>query len=233
MTTPGGPKGPTGPGGPTEPGGPSQHSPHEETTRHARQEGVIEKTSEHYHYPKTSPGYGTARVSWGGIFVGVFVTIAVGLGLLSLGAALGLSAVDPATAQMTAVGWGTGLWSILTVILATFVGAFVGVKVSNLGSSRDAGIQGFVVWSLSFLLVTFFAGSIAAAGAALALEVEAAAPVATIGEAASWGYFIGALLGAVAGALGGVAAYPSEMRAREERERREPVRREELRPSEA
>ncbi len=221
MTTPGGP---SGPGGPKKP---------EEHTGPQGKKRAVEHETEYYGTEHPTGERATSRVSWGGVFVGVFVTLAVGMAILSLGAALGLSAVDPATADMTALGWGTGIWSIVTIILATFVGAFVSVKASNLRSSRDAGVQGGAVWALSFLMMTLFAGAIAAAGAAVAVAAEPVAPAETIGEVATWGYFVGAALGAISGVLGGLAGYPTEMRAGEEPRKKVRVRERELQPSEA
>jgi formate hydrogenlyase subunit 3/multisubunit Na+/H+ antiporter MnhD subunit len=179
--------------------------------------------------------YGTARtdkpqprVSWAAIFVGAILTIAIGLPLLSLGAALGLTTVDPARADMQAVGWGTGFWSLLTIIVATFLGAFVAVRTSNLHERRDAGMQGLAVWGVSFVLMMVLLAFLAVAGGAIAAPMVEPAPgqqqpveAVDVGAAVSWWYFISAALAAGAGILGGLAGHPTKER--HERESRERV----------
>jgi len=171
-----------------------------------------------------------ARISWGGIFIGAFSTLALGILLNSLGAAIGLSAINPAQGQ-----WGTsiatGIWSFLSIVVATFFGAWIASRASTVFFKRDAGVLGFMTWALSFLAMLAFVLLIVNATAASTLQAAGAASqaaplgqlqqqaqqmqpgqiaenVAKVGAAGSWWFFITALCSMLAGVFGGMAGLP-------------------------
>lgn len=116
---------------------------------------TVERTTEFAYLPSDRP---LARLSWGGIFIGMFSTLAIAALLLSLGAAIGLTSLDPAAGG----GWfpgsvGSGIWAALSFIIATFLGAMIGSRASRLYYQSDALAEGFVVWAFSMLVTVVFA----------------------------------------------------------------------------
>lgn len=141
---------------------------------------TVERTTEFAYLPSDRP---LARLSWGGIFIGMFSTLAIAALLLSLGAAIGLTTLSPAAGG----GWfpggvGSGIWAGLSFIVATFLGAMIGSRASRLYYQSDALAEGFVVWAFSVLvglvLVSFmvaFAVQTTTMAATNALQAAAAA----------------------------------------------------------
>lgn len=129
-----------------------------------------------------------SRVSWGGIFIGLFSTLAIGILLMSLGAAIGLTTINPAQGNWGSGLW-TGIWSLLSIIVATFLGAMIAARASTLFFRKDAASLGFMVWASSFLTMLFFVATLA--GSALSQTAG------VVGQAAG-----GALSGAGAAAQG-------------------------------
>lgn len=104
-----------------------------------------------------------SRISWAGIFLGAITTVAVGILLHALGAAIGLTAINPARGEWGgSAGLWTGIWSFLSIVIATFIGAMVGCRSSTLFFRRDAASQGLGIWALSFLAMLLFVTSMAA-----------------------------------------------------------------------
>lgn len=104
-----------------------------------------------------------SRLSWGGIIAGAIATIAIGILLMSLGAAIGLTGMNPAQAISGQPGEGispiwSGIWTFLSIVVATFIGAWLGSRHSTLFVKHDAAAQGIVIWGLSFLLTLGYVG---------------------------------------------------------------------------
>ncbi len=114
------------------------------------------------------------RISWGAIFAGTLVAIAVQLLLTLLGLAIGAWAVNPAagTQGMQGVGIGAGIWALLSFIIALFCGGWVAGRMSGLGNKLDGLLEGFIVWGavtvLTFFLLTTTVGHILGGAAGLA-----------------------------------------------------------------
>jgi hypothetical protein len=122
---------------------------------------------------------GFARVSWGGIIAGAIATIAFGLILVSLGAAIGLTAMNPARGEWgfnsTTGGVATGIWSLCSIVIATFLGAFVASKCSAVDEKNEGGFQGLFVWALALLLMLAWAGWMATRAAETGTQAVGAA----------------------------------------------------------
>jgi len=174
-----------------------------------------------------------ARISWGGIFIGAIATIALGILFHALGAAIGLTAFDPASGNWgRGAGIATGLWSLLSIVVATFLGAWLAARASTVFFKRDAVSLGLMTWALSFLLMlllvsfmtnmaaTQLAGAGIESGAAQQLDPNAmqqqmqggAGTAADVGAAAGWWFFASALLALLAGIFGAMAGTPKEAR---------------------
>jgi hypothetical protein len=98
------------------------------------------------------------KLSWGAIFGGTFVALGVWVLLYTLGLAIGLSGVDPERpfADM-APGVGSGLWALLTPVVALFVGGFVAARTAGIVDRSSGAIHGSVIWGLTTVLVVVLA----------------------------------------------------------------------------
>jgi len=99
------------------------------------------------------------RVSWGGIFGGVLVAVGLLLLLAALGVAVGITAVDPAQAQLSKVGAGAGIWAGVSLLLALFIGGLVSTRIGATHDASTGFFAGFLVWVVSLLLVAYLAAS--------------------------------------------------------------------------
>jgi hypothetical protein len=138
------------------------------------------------------------RMSWGAIFGGTVAALGVWLLLSTLGLALGLSSVDPYTpGSARGAGLFTGIWSLVTPLIALFVGGMVAARGSGAIGRGEGVLHGLVMWGLTaiagaYLLVTLL-GSLVSG-------------VASAGKAA-----VGAASGAVAGMAQGAANNPDQV----------------------
>jgi hypothetical protein len=115
------------------------------------------------------------RLSWGAIFGGTVAALGIWLLLSALGLALGLSAVEPA-APGSARGAGifTGIWSLITPLIALFVGGIVAARGAGVVTKAGGAMHGLVMWGLTavggvFMLASLLGtlvGGIASAGKA-------------------------------------------------------------------
>ena len=106
------------------------------------------------------------RVSWGAIFAGTILvlTIQVMLGLLGIG--IGLATIDPAsndTPSAFTLTSTAGIWAIVTVLIATFVGAWVAARLAGSPNNTDGLLHGIVTWALSTLVAVWLLTSGASA----------------------------------------------------------------------
>jgi hypothetical protein len=99
------------------------------------------------------------RMSWSGIVSGT----ALGWGLFSLlsliGAAIGFAKFDPWSSQPSdGLGAGSAIFGIIALLVSSFVGAFLAVRVAGDRRRDEALLHGATCWAFSMIL-----------GAALAL----------------------------------------------------------------
>lgn len=117
---------------------------------------------------------GLPRLSWGSVIAGVILSVIVYLTMSVLGTAIGASMLSPLSRPDTlhGFGFGSGVWVIVTTVLAVFVGSyFAGRCAPVLG-----WLHGLLSWAVMTLLLVYgmtslitgavsTAGSIAATGA--------------------------------------------------------------------
>jgi hypothetical protein len=136
---------------------------------------------------------GPVRVSWGAIFAGTVTTLALWALLYTLGLALGLSSINPQDAQSAkSSGIFTGLWGILSPLIALFVGGIVAGRSSGSPTRTTGSLHGLVMWGLTTLAgiwlltgaVSSLAGGVFAVGktAVQATGITAAAGVSQAGN---------------------------------------------------
>jgi hypothetical protein len=98
------------------------------------------------------------RISWGAIFAGVIVVLAVQLLLSMLGLGIGLSFVNPAEGTSPnpgRIGLGAGIWWGVSYLIALFVGGYVAGRLAGALLSWDGALHGILAWAFT-LLVTFY-----------------------------------------------------------------------------
>jgi MFS family permease len=117
---------------------------------------------------------GLPRLSWGSVIAGVILSSIVYLIMSVLGTAIGASLLSPLSQPnpLHGFGFGSGVWVIITTVLAVFVGSyFAGRCAPVLG-----WLHGLLSWAVMTLLVVYgmssllsgavsTAGSVAATGA--------------------------------------------------------------------
>lgn len=160
-----------------------------------------------------------SRLSWGGVFAGLFVAIAAQILLSALGVLVGFGAATITTAQELAdVSAGVGIWIAISALIAAFIGGLVASRLANVRFTSDGLWHGLTVWSLilvvsitlSTLGVTGLLGFATNIAAALGVAQPGVAvtpadiQAATEATAAFTGWFLlGAVLALAAALLGG------------------------------
>lgn len=114
------------------------------------------------------------RPSWGAIFAGAFVTMAVFVTLQLLGAGIGASAIDLTGSRVTSarsLGIGAAIWWFIMGLIALFIGGWVAGRLGWRANRIDRALHGLTVWSLFyvalFLLVTTALGTVVGGGISL------------------------------------------------------------------
>jgi hypothetical protein len=117
--------------------------------------------------------YPPPRMSWGAIFGGAVAAIGVWMMLYALGLALGLSSLDPSDpSTLKSSGAFTGIWGLITPLVALFVGGMVAGRGAGIVTKPMGAIHGLVVWGLTAVaggwllvnLVTALVGGVAEVG---------------------------------------------------------------------
>lgn len=171
------------------------------------------------------------RVRWGPIISGLVVALATQLILSALGAAIGASFLSGSGAPRSnapGVGTGVGIWSIISLLIALFIGSWVAARASGPMNRNTALLNGAILWATtlalgSWLLASGVTGAfgIAASNAGEVVNqvqqggvnlpdnppnVTAQQTRNIAGDAAKglWSFVIGSLLG-LAAALGGAS----------------------------
>ncbi|MGH8118801.1 MAG: hypothetical protein ACREPJ_16140 [Rhodanobacteraceae bacterium] len=102
------------------------------------------------------------RVSWGAIFAGGFITVAVWIMLSLLGAGIGLSVAQPAaggTATNVDVSIGGAIWWLVTGIISMLIGGYVAARLSGVVTAGDAVLHGVTTWAITMLFLLYLPGS--------------------------------------------------------------------------
>lgn len=100
-------------------------------------------------------------VRWSAIFAGVVVGISVQTLLGILGIAGGLSAANSAPGE--GLGWGTMLWTLVSLLVSAFAGGFFAARLSGSRRRVDGAMYGAVAWAVSMLLLAMILSTTAGA----------------------------------------------------------------------
>jgi len=124
---------------------------------------------------------GLPRLSWGSIIAGVILSSIVYLIMSVLGTAIGASLLAPLSHPnpLRGFGFGSGVWVIVTTVLAVFIGSyFAGRCAPVLG-----WLHGLLSWAVMTLLIVF--GMTSLIGGVISTAGSVAATSAQVGSAAA------------------------------------------------
>jgi hypothetical protein len=101
------------------------------------------------------PAIARKDISWGGIFAGLALFVALSWLLLLLGTALGVGIAD--ATDLGAVGDGLGIgsiiWIVLTSLIATFAGAALAANLAGSPDDRVGSLHGITLWATATVLI--------------------------------------------------------------------------------
>jgi hypothetical protein len=112
------------------------------------------------------------RVRWGPIFGGLVVAISTQLVLSALGAAIGLTNISGSGAPRSDandVGSAVGIWSIISLFIALFVGGWVAARACGPTNRNTALLNGAILWATTLA----FSGWLLASGVSGAFGILA------------------------------------------------------------
>lgn len=181
---------------------------------------VVERTT----VPTVVDYHDTIR--WGPILAGIVVAVATQLILSALGIAIGLSA-GASGSDANSVGVGVGIWSIISLLIALFLGSWVTANGCGPMNNKTAMLHGLILWATTltisaWLLASGVSGAfgVVAANAGEVLnqaqqpggvDLPNNAPNVSTNEAreiagysarAAWSFLVGSLLGLAASLIG-------------------------------
>lgn len=97
-------------------------------------------------------------LSWGAIFAGCFTALSIHILLTMLGLGVGVKLVDPVNNDNPVGDFSAAagiVWSV-SALISLAIGGWVAGRSINVGDRRSGGLHGFVVWSLSTVVVFGF-----------------------------------------------------------------------------
>lgn len=116
------------------------------------------------------------RLRWGAILAGTVAALGLWILLYALGAALGLSAVDPGDdGSVDTAGTVTGIWGFVAPLVALFVGGLVAARVAGPATRGSGMLHGLVLWGLTAVGGVVAVASVASMVVAGAADVSKAA----------------------------------------------------------
>lgn len=98
------------------------------------------------------------KISWGSVFAGVVVALAVQFLLNLLGVGIGAAVLDPATSDNPAAGTFSiagGVWFVVAGIVSAFIGGYVASRLSGRPSNSTGGYHGLTSWAVTTLVVLY------------------------------------------------------------------------------
>lgn len=159
-----------------------------------------------------------SHVQWGGVFAGTLCALTFYVFASLFGMAIDVLNVFSGAATTNQYGWGAGLWTIGTAIVAFLIGGFVAEKVASVRGEGNGWINGIIVFVLSLGLIVAISaiGSGASLFGALgtnftdihntAVRTTAAQNVINNIHQGLWWSFIAIAAGVIFGAIGGAIA---------------------------
>ena len=133
-------------------------------------------------------------LDWGAILASVFAGLGTTLLLVSFGSAAGIEAADDGGDE-TRISSIVGTWTVVSALLGTFVGTFVGGRYSRFQSGASAVYNALTSWGFVQVLALWLAGNGIAGLLSGGLRSVQGAPTAEaaqgtaeqVADAVSWG----------------------------------------------
>jgi hypothetical protein len=101
------------------------------------------------------------HISWQAVFAGVVITLAVQILLSLLGAAIGMSTIDPLEGESPsakAFSIGAALWWVVSFFLSLAIGGMVAAELSGFIDRMDGALHGLVTWATAMLVGVYLIG---------------------------------------------------------------------------
>jgi hypothetical protein len=105
-----------------------------------------------------APIAGAKRISWGAVFAGVAIILAVQITLALLGAGIGLGTIDPMaqdTPEAATFGTAAGIYWAVSILLSVLLGGWVAGRLAGIPRNFDGLIHGVLAWSVGTLLTVY------------------------------------------------------------------------------
>jgi hypothetical protein len=127
------------------------------------------------------------RVSWGAIFAGTAIAMALMVFFTTLGLGIGAASVDPLYDENPVSGLpiASAIYIVVTQIVSLFVGGYIAARLAGIPRTPSALIHGAAVWAVSTLVLAYLAsaGAGAAFGAATTVLKNGAQAAVSAGRA--------------------------------------------------
>ncbi|RIY01952.1 PhnA-like protein [Aureimonas flava] len=98
------------------------------------------------------------RISWGAIIAGTILALVFQIMLALLGLGIGLATLDPQGGDnptLASFGSASGIWAVLTILIATFLGAYAAARFAGSASKRDGALHGITTWATATLVAVY------------------------------------------------------------------------------
>jgi hypothetical protein len=91
-------------------------------------------------------------ISWGAVLGGAVAALALWALLYALGLALGLSTVDANPGSLRSSGVFTGVWGLISPLMALFIGGMIAGAAARVTSKTGGVVHGLVMWGVTTLV---------------------------------------------------------------------------------
>lgn len=99
------------------------------------------------------------RVSWGSIVGGVLLAVGLLILLTALGAAIGITAADPAQTDPSSAGRAAGIYGAVALLVALFFGGWAATRIGAITDRATGFAEGALVWVVAVLLMAALAAT--------------------------------------------------------------------------
>ncbi|CTQ49944.1 hypothetical protein [Jannaschia donghaensis] len=106
-----------------------------------------------------APAGTAARVSWGAIFAGAVVAVALMILFTTFGLGIGTALIDPGYEANPVAGIGTGsaIYLVVSQLIALAVGGYVAARLAGIPRPVTSALHGAAVWSVASIFLAWAA----------------------------------------------------------------------------